>query len=274
MEFSCLFSFCLIMWYSRFLLPWKCFATFLHELGHAMAVWLFCGKVTGIEVHSDQGGLCHMEGVGSYAQFWILPAGYLGSAAWACGITIMSGGDTTAIIIALTLCFFLLVCLGYSFFGKKEKFGWALPLLCILNLGILIGLSIWCFYDHDKPSSICYRVLEAWLIFLGVLNGVFATWDIVEDCISRNDERSDAHRWAKLVKCCHPRVVGCFWFFLSLIALAASIYFGLLMRKKNADEAQPDWWNWFMYFFCGGLVVLAILYRFIFGCIKRGKGSD
>lgn len=266
-EFTCLFSFVLILWYSRIILPWKCFATFLHELGHATMVWLFCGKVTGIEVHSDQGGLCHMEGVGTYAQFWILPAGYLGSAAWACAITIMSGGKVTALTIAFILCFFLLLCLGYSIFGKKEKFGLALPLLCIVNLGVLIGLIVWCLsVDFDaNPQSLCYRVLEAWLVFLGVVNGVFATWDIVEDCIARKDERSDAYRWAKLVKCCSARIVGCFWFFLSLIALAASFYFGLLMRKSGSDPNQPNWWNIFMYCLCGGLVGLAILYR----CVRK-----
>ena len=30
---------------------------FLHELGHATAVWLTCGRVTGMEVHPNEGGV-------------------------------------------------------------------------------------------------------------------------------------------------------------------------------------------------------------------------
>jgi hypothetical protein len=44
---------------------------FLHELGHATAAWLTCGKVTGMEVHPDEGGVTKtMGGI----QLIILPA--------------------------------------------------------------------------------------------------------------------------------------------------------------------------------------------------------
>ena len=136
-EYACLFVGSIILWRSRFLLPMKLFSVFLHELGHALMAWICCGSVSGIEVHSDQGGLTHFSGVGNYAVFWILPAGYLGSALWACAIVIMSGGDTVAVVISWILCAFLLITLVYSFIGDKERFGWALPLVCLFNLAVL-----------------------------------------------------------------------------------------------------------------------------------------
>jgi hypothetical protein len=212
-EYACLFVGSVILWRSRLLLPMKLFSVFLHELGHAMMAWACCGKVSGIEVHSDQGGLTHFSGVGKYAIFWILPAGYLGSAIWACAIVILSGGDTAAVVISFILCFFLFVALIYSFIGDKERFGWALPLICLFNLAILIPLSVWCIVGD---YYLRYRILEAWLIFLGGVTTVNASWDIVEDTIARTVERSDAYRFADMVPCCFPKCVGFIWLLLSV----------------------------------------------------------
>ena len=48
-----------LLWHSVLLKPFKLFTVFLHELSHAIAVWICCGKVTGIEVQLNEGGLTH-----------------------------------------------------------------------------------------------------------------------------------------------------------------------------------------------------------------------
>ena len=49
------------------------------QMCHATACWMTCGKVEGLEVHTDEGGVCKFRG----GQRWLItPAGYLGGAFW------------------------------------------------------------------------------------------------------------------------------------------------------------------------------------------------
>lgn len=49
------------------------------QMCHATACWLTCGKVEGLEVHTNEGGVTKFRG----GQRWfITPAGYLGGAFW------------------------------------------------------------------------------------------------------------------------------------------------------------------------------------------------
>ena len=52
--------------------PLKLIAVFVHEFGHATACWMTGGKVTGIEVQSNEGGVTKY--VGGWRWF-IIPAG-------------------------------------------------------------------------------------------------------------------------------------------------------------------------------------------------------
>ena len=55
--------------------PMKLIAVFVHEMGHATACWMTCGKVKGIEVYGNEGGVTKY--VGGWRWF-IIPAGYVG----------------------------------------------------------------------------------------------------------------------------------------------------------------------------------------------------
>ncbi len=64
-------------------------------------MWICCGKVTGIEVQLNEGGLTQYEfrSVNIERRMWlaahlITPAGYLGSAIWGCAILICSADPT------------------------------------------------------------------------------------------------------------------------------------------------------------------------------------
>ena len=47
---SCYLAAVAVLWHSALLKPFKLFTVFLHEFSHAIAVWLTCNRVTGIEV--------------------------------------------------------------------------------------------------------------------------------------------------------------------------------------------------------------------------------
>jgi hypothetical protein len=60
-------------------------------MGHAIAVWLTCNKVDGIEVHADQGGVTKWSSRRKEcSNKFVLPAGYLGSALWGGAILVCS----------------------------------------------------------------------------------------------------------------------------------------------------------------------------------------
>ena len=47
----CMQVFNLVFWSFFFLKPFKMLAVFVHEMCHATACWMTCGKVEGLEVH-------------------------------------------------------------------------------------------------------------------------------------------------------------------------------------------------------------------------------
>ena len=61
-----------ILWNTFIVKPLKLIAVFVHEFGHATACWMTCGKVTGIEVQSNEGGVTKY--VGGW-RWLIIPAG-------------------------------------------------------------------------------------------------------------------------------------------------------------------------------------------------------
>mmetsp|Transcript_61341 Transcript_61341/g.115684 ORF Transcript_61341/g.115684 Transcript_61341/m.115684 type:complete len:379 (-) Transcript_61341:63-1199(-) len=214
---------CVLLWHSKSLRPLKLFTVFLHELGHAVAVWVTCGKVTGIEVHADHGGLTHWSHQSHRircASHLVLPAGYLGSAAWGGVILVCCARPASTYLIAMVLSIFLIIAFGYSLLGKNSRRDWTLTNLCVgmlvliagaLCLHILTGWRIW------------YMLLNKVLLLVGCMNTVFATYDIWDDCVLRSEERSDACRYAELLdlRCVTGRCVGTVWLLVSL-GLAAS----------------------------------------------------
>lgn len=90
------------------LLPFKLITVFLHEASHATACKLTCGKVEGMEVNVNEGGVTHTRGG---KQWFILPAGYLGSSFWGMVLVVASTNYLTLRIAAGLLCAALVVVL-------------------------------------------------------------------------------------------------------------------------------------------------------------------
>ncbi|XP_048443670.1 uncharacterized protein LOC103950639 isoform X1 [Pyrus x bretschneideri] len=62
----------LVLWRTVLMTPFKLITVFLHEVSHAIACLLTCGKVEGIKVNADEGGVTQTRGGISWL---ILPAG-------------------------------------------------------------------------------------------------------------------------------------------------------------------------------------------------------
>ncbi|RDX71486.1 hypothetical protein CR513_49159 [Mucuna pruriens] len=96
----------LVLWRTFLLTPFKLITVFLHEASHAIACWLTCGKVEGIQVHANEGGLTQTRG----GIYWlILPAGYLGSSFWGMALILASTNILTARIAAGFIVFIAVI---------------------------------------------------------------------------------------------------------------------------------------------------------------------
>ncbi|CAN1122594.1 hypothetical protein LINPERPRIM_LOCUS2810 [Linum perenne] len=111
----------LALWRTVLLTPFKLITVFLHEASHAIACILTCGKVEGIQVHANEGGVTQTRG----GIYWlILPAGYLGSSFWGMLLILASTNLLTARIAAgcLGLALLIVLCIAKN---------WTLRGLCI-----------------------------------------------------------------------------------------------------------------------------------------------
>lgn len=208
-------AFCFIilaLWRTPVLLPFKLITVFLHEASHATACKLTCGKVEGMEVNVNEGGVTHTRGG---KQWFILPAGYLGSSFWGMVLVVASTNNVTLRIAAGLLCAALVVVLVIA----KN---WFLRFLCLGFLAFLI--LIWVLQEFTVIKILRYVIL-----FMGVMNCLFSVYDIYDDLISRRVNSSDAEKFAQLCPCpCNGVAWGVIWGFISFIFLLAAVYLGLV----------------------------------------------
>merc|ERR1711957_1076692 len=128
------------------------------------------------------------------------------------------------------------VALGYSFFGHTDKDkDWTLPALCVGLIGLLASLL--CVVNFTEWY---YRdlLLEKVLLLIAVMNTLYATYDILDDCVYRRLDYSDASRYAALFgSCCNPRIIGGIWFSMSLILAVITLL--LAVRIQWLYGAEP-----------------------------------
>lgn len=265
---------CLLLWYSRALVPLKLFTVFLHELSHAIAVWLTCNRVTGIEVNANQGGVTHWTAPANRsacARCVVLPAGYLGSAAWGGLILVCCVRPDSTRAVALVLIVALLVALGYAFLGKSNAREWTLASLCGGMIVLLVGLLHLSYNTHWRYKDL---LLSRVLLLIGTMNTLFATYDIWEDCVSRTVEGSDAYKFADLVRCAAPKCVGVIWLLMSMamafvmLAVALSWTGGGPDIRSGADLSR---FSWLCIAAPAMVCVAAVVFRLLCSTTYRGR---
>eukprot|EP00457_Paulinella_chromatophora_P014254 gb/GEZN01014656.1/.p1 GENE.gb/GEZN01014656.1/~~gb/GEZN01014656.1/.p1 ORF type:complete len:243 (-),score=16.53 gb/GEZN01014656.1/:185-913(-) len=211
----------LFLWHHVIMLPFKLLTTFLHELGHASAVWLTCGRVESISVETNQGGLTKYRG-GKW--FIVMPAGYLGSSLWGCVILVMaSAGNDTALAIAIILGAALLIV------GTVYAANCTIRMVCFLFIVVIVGFLCLDFLVLQDAKMKATPIV---LVFLGTLNASYAVRDIWDDTISRKEPASDAYKFAEKTHC-PARCCGMLWGLISLAFLCSAIYFSLVLLSDG-----------------------------------------
>ncbi|GBG65876.1 hypothetical protein CBR_g54168 [Chara braunii] len=150
------------------------------------------GKVHGIKVDTNEGGETMTSGGWSSC---ILPAGYLGSSFWGMVLVIMSTGYWSRRIAAIALGFLLLL------------------------------IAVWLLDQFTVVDG-----LEYFILFMGVMNGLYSVYDIYDDTIARALPKSDAEKFARECPCpCNGRMWGVIWILISFGFLGLAMYFSLLV---------------------------------------------
>lgn len=167
-------------WYTPVVYPLKIFVVLLHELSHAVALWITGGTVESISLDPRQGGLT--TGRGGIA-FVTLSAGYLGSLAF--GGLLMMGSRTSRVRSATLLAVVGVSVLVLTALYIRGAFGIVYGTLT--GAALLVGAK----YLSQLWAS---RLIMA----LGLTSVCYAILDIKSDIIDRPGLRSDAAMLAEL----------------------------------------------------------------------------
>jgi len=199
------------LWYTPVVYPLKIFVVLLHELSHAVALWVTGGSVQSISLDPRQGGLT--LGRGGIA-FVTLSAGYLGSLAF--GALLVLGAQSSRIrsgaLLAGIGASVLLLTAVYIRGGFGIMYG------AITGIALLLGAKY-------LPAVWSARVIMT----LGLTSVGYAILDIKSDIIDRPGIRSDAAMLAELTGV--PTLV---WGF---IWIAIAIWAALMLFRHTLRRA-------------------------------------
>jgi hypothetical protein len=178
--FAIYFALLWMVWDTVAAYPLKIFVVLLHELSHAIAVWLTGGIVDRITLDPLQGGATFARGGSA---FIALSAGYLGSLLWGCGLVVVAhlkkvhAGWVMAAIGALVLELTLLYLTG----------------LFAVAFGLFFGVAL---------LGAAWKLPELWnrrsVLVLGMTSCLYAVLDIKSDVLDRPTLPSDAAMLADL----------------------------------------------------------------------------
>eukprot|EP00574_Skeletonema_japonicum_P002711 CAMPEP_0201728816 /NCGR_PEP_ID=MMETSP0593-20130828/17231_1 /ASSEMBLY_ACC=CAM_ASM_000672 /TAXON_ID=267983 /ORGANISM="Skeletonema japonicum, Strain CCMP2506" /LENGTH=333 /DNA_ID=CAMNT_0048221039 /DNA_START=16 /DNA_END=1017 /DNA_ORIENTATION=+ len=206
-----------LLWNTFIMKPMKLVAVFVHEFGHATACWLTGGKVHGIEVYTNEGGVTKYTGGW---RWFVIPAGYLGGAFWGAVFVAFSGDRWASLGIAILFCVGMTVSL---FFAPNAT-------MVGLNIGFIVLTVAFILVDQ----LVFTPFLQFLTLFYGVFIGIFSCYDIWDDLITRTVEGSDAHACHKLIPCCLPRCVGVQFAVVALAFQCLGLYLALVWMTSGS----------------------------------------
>jgi len=197
----------------------KLLAVFVHEMCHAIACWLTCGRVKEINIEMNEGGVTKYVGGNRCC---IIPAGYLGGAFWGGLFVACSGDRFSSTVVAFIFVFGMLVSLCYAPNGTMI---WVTVLFIIITTAV--ALVEWLYFTPLLPFVTLY---------FGVFIGSFSVYDIYDDLITRTVEGSDAHACHKLIPCCLPRCVGIQFAVIALVFQVLGVYGALVVMASTKNS--------------------------------------
>mmetsp|Transcript_37995 Transcript_37995/g.62402 ORF Transcript_37995/g.62402 Transcript_37995/m.62402 type:complete len:244 (+) Transcript_37995:41-772(+) len=208
-----------LLWRRMILKPFKLITVFLHELGHATAALITCGKVRSIRVDENEGGLTETQG-GS--MICILPAGYLGSSFWGAFFILMSAAcdATCRWTVRIAAGWMIAVMLFVLIFkSANNTIRWLLLLFIVIFLAVFILDELVVEFNWE---------LAIFMLFFGTMNSLFAILDIYDDLISRTVYSSDASRFAELTKT-NSKCWGIIWGIMAVIWFGLTLYLSVVI---------------------------------------------
>lgn len=168
----------LFFWNSVLILPIKLMTVFFHELSHGLAAIITGGKIIGIELNINQGGVCYHQGG------WFLvvaSAGYLGSLLWGSTIFLASLKNNISSIITKTIAVILIVTTG-------------LWIRNIQAIAITVTTAVALFYiSANLEEKYCSMFLK----FVSLVSCFYVVFDIKDDLLDRTIPISDAYQISK-----------------------------------------------------------------------------
>eukprot|EP01084_Bolivina_argentea_P091315 164397_1 len=215
----------ILLWRRIILKPFKLITVFLHELGHATAALITCGKVRSIRVDENEGGLTETQGGWMCC---ILPAGYLGSSFWGAFFILMAAGcDASCRWTVRIGAGWMIIVMIYVLFFKSANntIRWLLVLFIVIFLAIFILDELWTDFNWE---------LAIFMLFFGTMNSLFAILDIYDDLISRTVYSSDASRFAELTKT-NARCWGIIWGIMAVIWFALTLWLSVVISALTAN---------------------------------------
>eukprot|EP01071_Lankesteria_metandrocarpae_P003121 Lankesteria_metandrocarpae@DN2770_c0_g1_i1.p1 len=223
-----------ILWTTVVLSPIKLVAVFLHEISHAIATWLTCGKVTGIEINENFGGVCYSKGGNRGI---ILSAGYIGSCAWGSFFILMGYGSTATRVAAgvfIAACIATVLVLRIKdrkLCGCRCAFGLVIRVI-ILCMAAFVG-GMWALEDL---TTIKVHPLTWTVLMIGTVCTMTAFFDTIHDVLCKKIDneaqgQSDAVMFSNEIGG-SARCWGLLW---SLIAFACIglAFFGYLVLTST-----------------------------------------
>lgn len=195
------------LWSTPVMVPLKIVVVLLHEISHGLAALLTGGAIEQISISPQQGGVAQIRG-GS--RFFTLSAGYLGSLLLGMGLlfaALRSVADR--VVVAGLGVVFLLVAALYM----RDLFA---LVFCVGLAAVLLAMARW--LDH--------RACDLVLRVIGLTSMIYVPFDIFSDTIARSHLQSDA--WMLADEFGGTTMLwGGMWLVLSLVAIGASLRYGL-----------------------------------------------
>ncbi|EJD48294.1 hypothetical protein AURDEDRAFT_113110 [Auricularia subglabra TFB-10046 SS5] len=200
--------------------PLQLFTIGWHELCHVTAAIMSGGTVLSITIDPNLGG-CTRVMDGNPAV--ILAAGYLGS-------TLLGG---------------LFVLASWTILGSKIVsfvigFGLIAPVVLVRDLFTLICIAFYeallvgfWFIEHGQA-------LRWYVLFMGIMNVLYAVWDVADDKFFKKQNTSDATQFEILYPGLSAHIAAWCWIFFEIGVLIAFILAGLAAFKQTNGELEAQ----------------------------------
>lgn len=222
-----------VTWNTLIAKPMRLIAVFLHEMSHAAACWITCGQVESVQVYHNEGGVTKYRGG---CRCLIIPAGYVGCAFAAMVFVVLSGGRCTATFAASVFCASLLLALCYSPNSTMVKLNLAYAVLTMAFLAMEWGIP-----------NLTVPIIQLYVLFFGVVIGMYAIQDIHQGTVIRSVQGSDAFACNQEVcPCCLPQCIGLQWAIMAICLQLLGIWLALVEMSEECEDR-----GWFE---CLGLI--------------------